>query len=658
MKWGTLDMQSKTSLIKREILKTIFRSVGWISIVYFLGLFFAIPLDIIMNSSEEQRKFLDIDNLFQYNFQLQFIFSISVPVALSVFLFRYTQVKQYSDLMHSLPVKRESIFHQYALTGIMLLILPVLLIALIILVLYQPMNLQDFYSMGEILNWVGITLLFNIVIYLTGVSVGMLSGLSAVQGVLTYIFLLLPVGLIILVSINLPFYLFGFPGQYYMTSKFEKFSPLIAFTQMNMRTPSSVEAAVYLLLIVSLYFLGLKIYKRRRMEAVSHALVFPITKPIFKFGVTICTMLLGGGYFGEMQGGTSWIIAGYVFGALIGYAVAEMVLQKSWRVTIHVKGLMVYTAIMAALFLLFQIDLTQYEKSIPQSNEIERVHFSESFHLYNDIDHEEPLYLKEYENIDLVRRFHEKIVKDENRQAQDSGRGSVFIVYELKNGEKLVRDFSINKREYKPYLKLIYESNEYKMATNEIYQVPEDETTKITITPSGPVTKRAVITDKEELKEAVQILTEEVDTASYEELQGIDEPYAHIEIYYNDSKKAYMTWNPSYTRFEEWLKEKSLLKDAKVNSNDISYALAAKAEDIDINFAAGYSYEEVFEKMSDSKSSIKITDKEQIESSLSNSNGYIEEEYIIAFYFDEQRTMDIKSFTEKTVPEFIKERLQ
>ncbi|WP_197216908.1 DUF6449 domain-containing protein [Cytobacillus firmus] len=658
MKWRTLDMQSKTSLIKREILKTIFRSVGWISIVYFLGLFFAIPLDIIMNSSEEQRKFLDIDNLFQYNFQLQFIFSISVPVALSVFLFRYAQVKQYSDLMHSLPVKRESIFHQYALAGIMLLNLPVLLIALIVLFIYQPMNLQDFYSVGEIIIWVGITLLFNTVIYLAGVSVGMLTGLSAVQGVLTYIFLLLPVGLIVLVSINLPIYLFGYPGQYYMESKFEKFSPLIAFTQMNMRTPSSVEAALYLLLIVSLYFLGLQIYKRRRMEAVSHALVFPITKPIFKFGVTFCTMLLGGGYFGEMQGGTSWIIAGYVFGALIGFAAAEMVLQKSWRVTIHVKGLMVYIAVMAALFILFQFDLTQYEKRIPQSNEIERVHFSESFYLYSDIDHEKPLFLKEYENIDLVRRFHETIIKDENRLAQILGRDSVFIVYELKNGEKLVRDYRINKKEYNPFLKLIYESDEYKMATNEIYQVSADETTKMTITPSGPVTKRAVITDKEELKEAVEILAEEVDAASYEELQGIDEPYAHIEIYYNDSKKAYMTWNPSYTRFEKWLEEKSLLNDAKVNSNDISYALAAKAKDIDINFAAGYSYEEVFEEMTDSKSLIKITDKEQIESSLGNSNGYIEGDYIIAFYFDEQRTIDIKSFTEKTVPDFIKERLQ
>ncbi|KAF0819876.1 MULTISPECIES: DUF6449 domain-containing protein [unclassified Cytobacillus] len=658
MKWGTLDMQSKTSLIKREILKTIFRSVGWVSIVYFLGLFFAIPLDIIMNSSEEQRKFLDIENLYQYNFQLQFILSISVPVILSVFLFRYTQVKQYSDLLHSLPVKRESIFHQYALTGIMLLILPVLLIALIVLFLYQPLNLQDFYSVGEIIKWVGITLLFNMVLYMTGVSVGMLTGLSAVQGVLTYIFLLLPVGLIILVSINLPYYLFGFPDQYYMTSKFEKFSPLITITQMNERTPSSVEAVIYLLLIVCLYFVGLQIYKRRRMEAVSHSLVFPITKPIFKYGVTFCSMLLGGGYFGEMQDGIAWIISGYVFGALIGYAAAEMVLQKSWRVTIHVKGLMIYTAVMAALFVLFQFDLTQYEKSIPRSNEIERVYFSDNFYLYSDADHEEPLYLKEYENIDLVRRFHEKLVEDEHRHEHVSGRDSVFIVYELKNGEKLVRSYSINKREYKPFLKLIYESKEYKMATNEIFQVSSDETAKITITPTGPVTKRVVITDKQELMEAVEILTEEVETASYEELQGDYEPYADIEIYHKDSKKAYMTWNPAYKRFEEWLETKSLLKDAKVNSNDISFALAAKVEDIEINFAAGYSYEEIFEEMTDSRSSIKITDKEKIESILRNSNGSYEGDFIIAFYFDEQRSIDIKWFTEKTVPNFIKKRLQ
>jgi ABC-2 type transport system permease protein len=271
MKWGALDMQSKTSLIKREILKMIFRSVGWVTIVYFLGLFFAIPLDIIMNTSVEQRQYLAIDNLFKHNFQLQFILSLSVPVILSVFLFRFTQVKQYSDLMHSLPLKRVSIFHQYALTGIMLLILPVLLIALVVLALYQPFNLQDFYSVGEIIKWAGATLLFNILLYMAGVSVGMLTGLSAVQGVLTYIFLLLPVSLVILVSINLPFYLFGFPDQYYMASKFEKFSPLISITQMNERTPSIVETAVYLILIVCLYVLGLQIYKRRKMEAVKLA---------------------------------------------------------------------------------------------------------------------------------------------------------------------------------------------------------------------------------------------------------------------------------------------------------------------------------------------------------------------------------------------------
>lgn len=120
----------------------------------------------------------------------------------------------------------------------------------------------------------GITILFNIVIYLAGVSVGMLTGLSAVQGALTYIFLLLPVGLIILVSINLPFYLFGFPGQYYMESKLEQFSPLIAITQMNMRTPSIVETAVYFIIIVSLYFLACRSIKGEKWRQFPTRLFF------------------------------------------------------------------------------------------------------------------------------------------------------------------------------------------------------------------------------------------------------------------------------------------------------------------------------------------------------------------------------------------------
>ncbi|MBT2710166.1 DUF6449 domain-containing protein [Bacillus sp. ISL-47] len=652
-------MLSKISLVNKEIWKTIIRSVGWVSIIYFLGLFFSIPLEILMTTSEEQRKFVDIDNLFQYNFQIQIILTISIPVLMVVFLFRFLQMKPYSDLIHSLPIRREAIFHQYAITGLLLLILPVLLIAIIVLILYQPLFLNEFYEIGEIFKWLGITLMYNILIYLAGVFVGMVTGLSAVQGALSYIVLLLPAGLIILLAFNLPFYLYGYPNQYYMESKVEKFSPLTSLVQINYRAPGTSEIVVYLILILSLYWLSQWIYKKRKLEAVSQALVFPITKPIFKYGTTFCTMLLGGMYFGEMRNGVGWLIAGYVFGALIGYAIAEMVLQKSWRVTIHVRGLIIYTAVIAVLFMLFQFDFTQYEKNIPSAREINRVHISESYYLYSDIDRDEPLYLEEFENIDLVRRLHQEIVENKSiDHMQANHRDTAFIVYELKNGEKLVRNYKIDKTKYRPFYKLIFESDEYKKATNEIYKVAADETTKITITPSGPVNKRAIITNPDDLKEAVEILTEEVDSAAYEESMNDVEPYAYIEIYYSNSKKAYMQWNPSYNKFEKWLKEKSLLDEARVTSNDVSYALVMKAEDLNINHARGFSYEDIFEDMKQSNQAMKITNEEQIESSLKSARGFVDGEYLIAFYFEEQRAIDIKNFNGKNVPGFIKKHFE
>ncbi len=652
-------MQSKISLVNREIWKTITRSVGWVSIVYFLVLFFAIPLEILMTSSEEQRKFIDIDNLFQYHFELQIILIIAIPVIMSVFLFRFLQVKQYSDLIHSLPVKREIIFHQYATAGLILLACPVLLIAIFVLILYQPFYLNEFYAIGEIFKWLGITIMYNTLIYMAGVFVGMVTGLSAAQGALTYIFLLLPVGLINLLAFNLPFYLYGYPNQYYLASKFEKFSPLISITQMNVRIPFAYEIMIYLILIVSLYWLSLRVYKKRRMEAVSQALVFPITKPIFKYGATFCTMLLGGTYFGEMGNGTGWLIAGYAFGAMLGLVIAEMVLQKSWRVTFYVKGLIRYAAAIGLLFILFQFDFTRYEKNIPAAHEIDRVHISESYYLYSDVDNDEPLFLYEYENIDLVRRLHKEIVENKNDDhSQPNEKDVAFIVYELKNGEKLVRNYKIDITKYSPFYKFIYESDEYKKATNEIYQVIAEETTKITITPSGPVNKRATITDPIDLQEAIEILTEEVDSASFENSRVHTEPYAYIKIFYSDSKKAYMHWDPSYTKFEKWLQEKSLLNAARITGDDISYALAIKAEDIDINYAGGYSYDEIFTKMSENSSTVKIADKKQIESIIKNATGILDGDYLIAYYFDEQRAIDIKSFTEENVPSFIKDHFE
>lgn len=651
MKWGMLAMQSKISLINIEIWKTIVRSVGWIAIIHFLCLFFLVPLEIIMTTTEENRNYFHYENLFQYNFDLQFIITIAVPVLMAIFLFRFLQVKSYSDFIHSLPMKRERIFHQYVLVGLILLIIPVILTTIILLGLYIPLNLADFFSISDIFNWFLITVLYNIIFYLAGVFVAMLTGISAVQGVLTYIALLLPSGLSVLLIYNLPFYLYGFPERFYMQSKVDAFSPLLTFFMISHRKLATIEVVFYLLLIITLFGLSLSLYKARKLESVSQALVFPVLKPFFKYGVTFCTMLLGGMYFGVMERGTAWVVVGYIVGALIGYVIAEMVLQKSWRIIIHLKGLLIYTVFIAILALLFQIDFTFYEKTVPASNEIKRVYLNNYYYESNDT--EESSYLQEIENIDLVTRLHKEIIANKNNHVRKRYDEHAFFVYELKNGKKIIRDYVIDKKEYAHLYKLIQESEEFKRKANRVLQVKAKDVEKISIYPYGPIYKKVVIAEQEKIQEAIATLQDEIYSETYEDTMDERQPYSSIEILLGEKKTVSMDWRVSYKKFEAWLEKNGLIENARINADDISYAYIVKKEDLEINFSRGYSYDELFTQMQENSKSIKITDKEKLKICLENSTSSIDGPYIIGFFYKGERSTDIKSFSGSYVPDFV-----
>ncbi len=647
-------MQSKISFANKEVWKVINRSVGWIAIVHFLVLFFAIPLNMLMNSSEDERKYIWIESLFQYNFEVQYILTIGIPLLMAIFLFRFLQIKPYSDFFHSLPLKRNWIFHHFAIMGLVLLMLPIIIIAIIVLVLYQPLHLVDFLTITDIFTWLGITILFNVLIYLSGVLVGMLSGITAVQGVLTYIALFLPSGFLVLLISNLPFYLYGFPERYFLESKLEVFSPLVAFSLNEQRMLGISEIIIYILLIIVLYGLSIFLYKRRPLEAVSQALVFPLLKPIFKYGATFCTMLLGGMYFGRVNEEAIWMIAGYLFGAVFGYFISEMVLQKSWRIMIHLKGLLIYSGIIVLLALLFKLDFTTYEKTIPAVNEIERIHLSSSPYLYTNND--PTFYLQESENIEVITRLHKEIISNKNKTGKnENNREQAFFAYELKNGEKLVRDYKINKKEYAHFYKLIHESDEFKQVTNPILHIKMDEVERITIYPYEPIAKKAVIVDPKELQEAIAILQEEVNSATYEETQDEREPYSSIDIFQSNNKKITLEWRKSYKKFENWLENKGLLNDARINPEDISYALIAHRDDLDIDYSQGYSIEELFNKMESLGQAIKVTDKEKLRICLENGTGYIDGPYIIGFCYKSDGSIDIGSFSSEYIPDFVKQ---
>lgn len=662
-------MLSKTSLPNPEILKLMLRSSGWVSIIYFLILLFAIPFEILMRTTNE-RLMLEPTNVFQYNLELQYILLVSVPVLLPLFLFHFMQSKQSSDLIHSLPVSREKIFHQYTLSGWLMVNIPVVVIATIVFVQRSVLNLQSILETDSIFYWLGMTILFNTIIYISTVFIGMITGISIVQGILSYIFLLLPVGLFVLGAFNLKFFMFGFPDSYHLNGKIQYLSPLTMIEAIQ-DISNVILLGIYAGISILLYFLSLVLYKKRKPESVSQAVIFPILKPILKFGMTVCCALLAAAYFGEYREvSEGWLFFGYLFGSFFGYVLAEILLNKTWRVFGNLKGYLYYGGIFIVIIAIFQFDLTNYENRIPEIEDIQKVHLSDGPYLYLNPEQsgysKDTFYLNETNNIQLVHDLHKQILsKKESKKASGEQIETAFFVYELKNGKKLVREYEINKDDYLAYYKPIHESKEYKEVTYPMFNLTTDKINMITIESMGYKNDRAVISEKADIKEFLSIIKEDILASTYEEMYSSKSFQSYISFSLNNSKEFYgyadIPALATYKGLENWLAEKELLDNAFISEEDIDYAVVLEKEDLEIN-PDGYSNHEVFTNMNNHPNAKTFKTKEQIRELMDHTeDAYLPDSkktYVIAYKFKNQQDPYLGTFDKSDAPAYVNEKFK
>jgi ABC-2 type transport system permease protein len=655
MKWGILAMQSRTSLFNKEMVLQVGRNVGWISVIYFLVLFFAMPLKIMMMySGENYRDFMPVQRLFDLEFFIQFIMFITVPVVMAIFLYRFLHVKQAADLIHSLPLKRQQIFHFYTLTGFVFLIIPVILIALITVVIHSVYDLNLYFQLEDILRWTGIVILFNAVFFLSGVFVAMVTGISVVQGVLTYIMLLFPAGFTLLIIYNLGLMLYGFPSDYYQIRNIEYLSPISHLSFLESETLSARAVLLYSAFVVIIYVLSLLIYKKRRIEAASEAIAFRSLKIVFKYGVAFCMMLLGGMYFDAMQNKFAWLIFGYAAGGIIGYFLAEMVLQKTWRVFGRVKGLGYYAVAMAAIILITQA-FSPYERKVPALEEIKSVTYAN--HIYIEPDERlVPKPLFQEENIEAVRKFHETIIRNgkRNEHGMELQEYALFI-YELKNGEKVVRQYTIDRLQYEPQMREIYESLEYKHAHQPIFKMNPEDITSIRINKhitDSPLT----ITDQKQIIQAFEILKKEIEKEPFTIDFNTIGNQSSIEILSGISDSDYIELKPSYKSFIAWLEENDMLKEAIVTPDDIDYIVVSN-DSIEEEQLKEYPEEVILNRILNDKNALRLSEHDQVLSAIENAGyGWFNEApYTAIFVYKTGNHKEIRTFSDKDVPDFIKE---
>jgi ABC-2 type transport system permease protein len=650
-------MKSRTSFFNKGILLNDFKRFTWIGIVYLLVLLFDVPLKIIMinnNNNNNEHYNESMEFIFNFDSSVQLFLIVVIPVIAAAALFRYLQSKKSVDTIHCLPIKRIKLYDNHIFTGIILLIAPVIITALTALILKGALNLNNLdihYTVDAVLIWAGTIILFNTVIFLFSVLIGMITGLSTAQGILTYIFLFLPFGLGMLIVYNIHMFVYGLSGGYYfMANDLSKFSPLARLIELQGRNNllNFTEVLVYLVLCIILYLMGRFVYNKRNLESAASAVAFNKLQPIFKYGVTFCCMLLGGFYFKETQNNIYWVFFGYIAASLIGYFVAEIIINKSLKVFKNIKGYFIFAGIITLVLLGINLDLIGYEKRIPALGTIENIYFSDYFYDY-DLHYEDNNKLNFYfekENLENIQKLHKKLIDDKDMLKYHLKYSNICLAYNLKNGKQIKRQYYISEDMYKEYLKPIYESLEYKKMHWDILNINHTSVDKIRISPDFS-SKELSLTDPTDIKEAVEILKNEKLDETYEQMQDERAEWATIDILLNNDERVHFSWKKHHLEFEKWLTKKGYLKNARVMPKDIDYIVVEKKDKVN------RSNDETAVEIETVKR-LEIHDKEKIEICLRNYTWRHNGEYLIGFYTKDNDSY-YESFAENYVPDFVAE---
>ncbi|WP_406945305.1 DUF6449 domain-containing protein [Halobacillus sp. SY10] len=664
-------MRSKTSSFNKEIIKQDFRNVGWVSIVYFLGLFFIVPMQLFMEFGRDEPRITDDRGLFGgiFAYELQSLLLIVMPVLMAVFLFRYLHVKGASDFAHSFPMKRGKLFHHHILSGMILLILPILLNYLVLVITAGVTDVTEYYTLANASYWLWLFTTMTLLIFAAGIFVGTLTGISAVQGVLTFILLFLPVGLYGLIAFHLTSYIKGYSGDMVLDRSVQYFSPLVDLLEYRSYGPEEVSVPVEVLslfiyggIAILFYVASVWLYKKRPLEAAGRALAVSALNPVFKLGVTFCFALFGGMYFSVAQNTYSWMITGYVIGGTFGFAAATMLLEKTWRVfnLKNLKGWLGYGVAAGVLIAAIPLLWQNYESYVPEQNEVEKVYISSGYWEYQQLaDHDMKVpYITSEAAIQSAINLHEKLINVSNPLKK--GEDYFFFVYQMEDGSEIYRQYRIDEKKVRDEKKSVYETQEYKSIQYPVLALDVSEINQLLMHPySGQVGKD--LYDPEKISAFMEVLKQDLEQLSYDEMvtpKGLD---TGVTFTVNGTRENpyYVRLYPSYENTMEWLKEEGMYEQVMTQAEDVQRAeVYSWPQSLDDRYSRPRF---VFERLrGDDIEPLEVTKNAQIETLFEGKANKEEGAYLVAFYFDKNdpEPYEVLSFDEGDAPNFIKEHFE
>lgn len=382
-------MTSKSLFFKlmQEDVKRRLWSIALLALLFFFTL--PVTAEIVFQSAHtDVDKFSYFSSTLLLNPFVSFI-TVCAGVILGLSGFAYAHSRSKVDFYHSLPVRREVLFSTIYGSGLLIYVCTHLLGVLLCLLLGGIHRLLSPALLLTAVQGFGIQLLYFLLIYSFAVLAAMLTGHLVVSMLATAVLLLYgPIckGLVVA-------YMAHFFDTFYepTTSPFYMLrhtSPLFALIYDHTQDVTAMTwphvVGLLAVAIIILVLCGL-LYLRRPSEAAGRALVFPISRPIIDFLLTIPGALGFGLFFNviTMEHGAAWLAFGVITGCILAHCISRIIFDFDFKSAVKGKGVFAICLVLSgAIATAFFLDLPGYDNYIPNQNKTASVSI-----LMNDIQH-------------------------------------------------------------------------------------------------------------------------------------------------------------------------------------------------------------------------------------------------------------------------------
>lgn len=464
MNWEVNSMQLKTSFFNPTLFwKNLTRSWplwGGITVLGSLVPLFLMLSSIGTNMQLYKDDFADL----LYNAAVYFVpwFTFVYALLVAMFVWNYLHNNRAVGMMHSLAVNRTCLFVTSTLSGLAMLLIPYVVVGALLCLFAASFGAL---SVGTVLVTVLTVLLDNLLFFGMATLCAHVGG-NLIAMVVYYIILNFAVPVLDLLITSLAGnFLFGFNDTVSGFSVW--FAPLVSLLEkvevsylydelMPHNDMPTIEnywlIVVYGAVGIAMLALSWLLYRIRRSESAGDVVAYSWLRPVFRFGVSIVSSLTLGRALYEMfwvalvssRPSAVAVIIYMTIGAVVGYYIAAMLLDKTLRVFKgSLKNVGIVVAVTVALCLGVSLDIFGIERYVPDSGDVRRVTVSGALDFTCDAE-------KMPELTEDILALHEDIIADkayvesmeEGRVYSDNGEFSwrtLHFEYTLKNGSTVER---------------------------------------------------------------------------------------------------------------------------------------------------------------------------------------------------------------------------